>query len=80
MRVGAGSVVLSVVLCIVGGGVNDDDGVCQIRFSHVVECALQCKCLVQFDVVVLMFVVDVDRVECCLNFGWCCIFVVAVMI
>ena len=42
----AGSVVLSVVLCIVGCGVDDDDGVCQISFLHVVECALQRKCLV----------------------------------
>ena len=45
VRVCAGSVVLSVVLCIVGGGVYDDDGVCEICFLHVVERTLQCECL-----------------------------------
>ena len=67
---------------VVGGGVNNDDVVCEVVVLHVGECALKCECFVFYDVVLfLRFVVlSVDVVEFCLNFVCCCIFIVAVMI
>ena len=46
-----GSFVLRIVLCIVGGGVNDNDGICEVVLLHVAECALECECFVLSDVV-----------------------------
>ena len=66
---------------VVGGGVNNDDVVCEVVVLHVGECALKCECFVFYDVLFLWFVVlSVDVVEFCLNFVCCCIFIVAVMI
>ena len=50
MGVCAGSVVLSIVLCVVGGGVNDDDGVCEDQGEdpHVGDLVIQ----VQLEMVV----------------------------
>ena len=38
--VGGGRVVLFVSFCVVGGGVDDDNVVCQVVFVHVVQSAL----------------------------------------
>ena len=51
-------------------------------FVHVVESALKSEGLVLNDVVLLLWclVVFVNSVECCLDFCWCRVFVVAVMV
>ena len=70
MCFGAGCVILPVMFCVVGGCVNDDDGVCEVVGFHVVECALKSECFVHCDFVSFLgFVaVSVDFVHCCLYF------------
>ena len=82
MCFGAGCVILTVMFCVVGGCVNDDDGVCEVVGFHMVECALKSECFVHCDFVLLLgFVaVSVDFVHCRLYFICCCVFIVAVVV
>ena len=71
-----------IVLCIVGGCVYDNNGVCEISRAYVCESSLESKCLAENDVECAAWLVYffLKVVDCCENVLWGGVCIVRVVV